>query len=84
MANFFPIDHTKNFSLLTVRPSQNDHQTHHQLTNFKVPAAFGLCYLPHLYAVGAAGFTNYDNSSPRTYRDNVVKDTSMDKVVRIT
>ncbi|KAG5980434.1 hypothetical protein E4U55_004022, partial [Claviceps digitariae] len=46
---------------------------------FTVPAAFGLCLLPHLYAVGSAGFTVYDNSYPRAYRDTLMKDTSIPK-----
>ncbi|KAG6147390.1 hypothetical protein E4U28_007157 [Claviceps purpurea] len=50
------------------------------LSFYTVPAAFGLCLLPHLYAVGSAGFTVYDNSYPRAYRDTLVKDTSISKV----
>ncbi|KAG5981281.1 hypothetical protein E4U43_006628 [Claviceps pusilla] len=47
---------------------------------FTVPAAFGLCLLPHLYAVGSAGFTVYDNSNPRAYRDTLMRDASIPKV----
>ncbi|KAK2616468.1 hypothetical protein QQS21_000510 [Conoideocrella luteorostrata] len=50
------------------------------LSLFTVPAAFGLTLLPHLYAVGSAGFNVYDNSNPRAYRDTLMKDTSVDKV----
>ncbi|OAQ61206.1 membrane associated eicosanoid/glutathione metabolism-like domain-containing protein [Pochonia chlamydosporia 170] len=60
-------------SLLPLDFSQN-------LSFFTVPAAFGLTLLPHLYAVGSAGFNVYDNSYPRAYRDTLIKDTSIDKI----
>ncbi|KAG6037517.1 hypothetical protein E4U41_005046 [Claviceps citrina] len=54
--------------------------TTQNLSLFTVPAAFGLCLLPHLYAVGSAGFTVYDNSYPRAYRDTLMRNASISKV----
>lgn len=77
-----------NISLFTVRfPNHTPFNPQYlpiPLTNHtcQVPAAFGLCLLPHLYAVGSAGFTVYDNSNPRAYRDTLMRDTSIPKVVR--
>ncbi|KAG6001289.1 hypothetical protein E4U21_004526 [Claviceps maximensis] len=76
---------SQNISLFTVCPSPTPPNLLPQFSNSpatnasQVPAAFGLCLLPHLYAVGSAGFNVYDNSNPRAYRDTLMKNTSISK-----
>ncbi|KAL2255631.1 hypothetical protein VTK26DRAFT_2980 [Humicola hyalothermophila] len=46
---------------------------------YTIPAAFGLCMLPHFYAIKLAG-KNYDLGNPRKTEELCAKDTTMDKV----
>ncbi|KIE02739.1 Membrane associated eicosanoid/glutathione metabolism-like domain protein, partial [Metarhizium majus ARSEF 297] len=82
MTALLPLDLSRNLSLFTVpspRPRSRK-PINPQANKPQVPAAFGLALIPHLYAVGSAGFAIYDNSYPRAYRDTLTKDTSIDKV----
>ncbi|KAG5913131.1 hypothetical protein E4U53_004999, partial [Claviceps sorghi] len=71
---------SQNLSLFTSSRSSAPQISLAALNNSQVPAAFGLCLLPHLYAVGSAGFAVYDNSYPRAYRETLMRDTSISKV----
>ena len=48
-----------------------------------VPVALYLCLTPHYLAVATAGIAVYDNSAPRSFQENVRRDTSIDKIVRL-
>ncbi|KZZ92541.1 hypothetical protein AAL_06167 [Moelleriella libera RCEF 2490] len=52
------------------------------LSFLTVPLAFGLCYLPHLYAVHLLGLPNYDISNPRSFRETMARNTAISKTVR--
>lgn len=49
----------------------------------QVPVALYVCLVPHYLAVVDAGVdTVYDNAAPRSFHENVRRDTSIDKLVR--
>lgn len=51
------------------------------LSAYTVPAAFVLCMVPNVYAVVNSGKA-FDNAYPRSLKDNVSGDNSVEKAVR--
>ncbi|EQL03349.1 Membrane associated eicosanoid/glutathione metabolism-like domain protein [Ophiocordyceps sinensis CO18] len=48
----------------------------------QIPAAFFLCWAPHMYAAGVLAGKVYDNANPRDFRDNVVKSEALEKATK--
>lgn len=49
----------------------------------QIPAAFFLCWAPHMYAAGVLAGKVYDNANPRDFRDSVTKSEALEKAVSL-